>query len=119
MKLTGEELRAYNPKLMELPQVIAANKIDVIYEDGENENPLKRLKREFDPQGIPVFPISAVSGKGVNELLYHVRKLLDTLDPEPVIFQPEFVMEVDSTANLPYTVWNIRKIICMWWKVQE
>ena len=100
----NEELRAYNPKLMELPQVIAANKIDVIYEDGENENPLKRLKREFDPQGIPVFPISAVSGKGVNELLYHVRKLLDTLDPEPVIFQPEFVMEVDSTANLPYTV---------------
>ena len=100
----NEELRAYNPALLELPQVIAANKTDAIFDDGESENPVERLKKEFEPKGIAVFPISAVSGKGIKELLYHVRKLLDTLDPNPVIFEPEFVMEVDSTANLPYTV---------------
>ena len=61
--------------------MIAANKTDAIFDDGESENPVERLKKEFEPKGIAVFPISAVSGKGIKELLYHVRKLLDTLDP--------------------------------------
>ena len=57
----NEELKAYNPKIASRPQVIAANKTDAIYTE---DNPLQRLKDEFEPQGIPVFPISAVSGKG-------------------------------------------------------
>ena len=104
IRAINEELGAYNPKLLQLPQVVAANKTDVIYDDGESENPVDRLKKELEPQGIRVFPISAVSGYGVKELLYYVRELLDQLDPEPVIFEPEFVMEVDGTANLPFTV---------------
>lgn len=104
IRAINEELGAYNPKLLQLPQVVAANKTDVIYDDGESKNPVDRLKKELEPQGIRVFPISAVSGYGVKELLYYVRELLDQLDPEPVIFEPEFVMEVDGTANLPFTV---------------
>ena len=104
IRAINEELGAYNPKLLQLPQVVAANKTDVIYDDGESENPVDRLKKELEPQGIRVFPISAVSGYGVKELLYYVRELLDQLDPEPVIFEPEFVMEVEGTANLPCTV---------------
>ena len=104
IRAINEELGAYIPKLLQLSQVVAANKTDVIYDDGESENPVDRLKKELEPQGIRVFPISAVSGYGVKELLYYVRELLDQLDPEPVIFEPEFVMEVDGTANLPFTV---------------
>ena len=48
--------------------VIAANKIDAVY--SEDEDPVEILKQEFEPEGIKVFPISAVSGKGVKELLY-------------------------------------------------
>ena len=54
---------------------------------------------------MKVFAISAVSGKGLKELLYYVKQLLDTIDKEPVIFEQEFFPEdVLITENLPYTV---------------
>lgn len=99
----NEELRAYNPEIARRPQVIAANKTDVIYADGEN--PLERLKKEFEPQGIAVFPISAVSGQGISELLYHVQHMLDNIEKKPVVFEQEFFPEdVLITENLPFTV---------------
>lgn len=99
----NHELRAYNAELAERPQVIAANKVDVIY--AEDEDPVQRLKEEFEPQGIKVFPISAVSGQGLKELLYYVRELLDTLPQETLTFEQEFFPEeryIDE--NLPFTV---------------
>ena len=54
--------------------------------------------------GIRVFPISAVTGKGVRELLYSVYELLSTVDPEPVIFPKEFEIIYAGDRNLPYTV---------------
>ena len=99
----NEELKAYNPKMATLPQVIAANKTDVIY--SEDEDPVERIRAEFEPQGMKVFSISAVSGKGLKELLYYVRELLDTLPKEAVVFEPEYdPNEYDPNANLPYTV---------------
>ncbi len=97
-----EELKAYNPKLLELPQAIAANKLDALYD--EEMNPLKALKDEFECQGIPVFGISAVSGEGVNELLYYLFKVLSTVDRTPKIFEKEFEVEYMTDRNLPYTV---------------
>ena len=100
----NEELRAYNEEISKRPQVIAANKIDAIYvEDGED--PVQKLKDEFEPQGIKVFPISAVTGQGLKELLYYVRDLLNELPQEPVVFEQEFFPdEVRIDDNLPYTV---------------
>ena len=99
----NRELEAYNPEIAKRPQVIAANKIDAIYE--ESESPVELLKMEFEPKGIRVFPISAVSGKGVKELLYYVQSLLNEMEQEPVTFKQEFFPEdVLVTENLPYTV---------------
>ncbi len=99
----NKELEAYNPLLLARPQVIAANKTDAIYE-GEEGNPVDRLKQEFEPKGIQVFPISAVSGTGLKELLYYVNDLLKEADPEPVVFEKEFFPEFMQNAELPYTV---------------
>ena len=49
----NKELEAYNPEIAARPQVIAANKIDCIFDDGE-ESPIDQLKAEFEPQGISV-----------------------------------------------------------------
>ena len=99
----NEELRAYNADLEKRPQVIAANKIDVVY--SEDEDPVQRIRDEFEPKGIKVFPISAVSGKGLKELLFYVRELLDTLPQETVVFEQEyFPDEYRIDENLPYTV---------------
>ena len=99
----NEELKAYNPRMATLPQVIAANKTDVIY--SEDEDPVERIRAEFEPQGIKVFSISAVSGKGLKELLYYVRELLDMLPKEAVVFEQEYdPNEYNPNDNLPYTV---------------
>ena len=102
----NKELHTYNPVLSDRPQVIAANKIDAIYDDGSGqEDPVKELKAEFEPKGIPVFPISAVSGKGVKELLYFVKEKLAGINDEPVIFAREFDLDsLNIAPNLPYTV---------------
>ncbi|MCB6608888.1 GTPase ObgE [[Clostridium] symbiosum] len=102
IRAINAELKAYNPELLTRPQVIAANKTDAIY-DGEEEDPIERLRKEFEPEGIRVFPISAVTGKGVKELLYHVNELLKTVDQKPIIFEKEFEYQFQA-EKLPYTV---------------
>lgn len=97
------ELEAYNPYIAKRPQVIAANKVDVIYPEGED--PIQRLKDEFEPKGIRVFPISGVTGAEIKELLYYVSDRLSELDQAPVIFEPEYFPEEELIhENLPYTV---------------
>ena len=99
----NKELTAYNEEIAHRPQVIAANKTDLIY-DGENEI-VEKLRKEFEPQGMKVFPISAVSGKGVKELLYYVREELRGLDEKPIVFEQEyFPDEMLLTGDEPYTV---------------
>ncbi len=98
----NKELEAYNPELIEKPQVIAANKIDAIY--NEEESALPALKAEFEPKGIQVYPISAVSGQGVKELLYHVNELLANLDDAPVVYEQEYFPETALFQEDAYTV---------------
>ena len=98
----NKELKNYNEDLAKRPQIIAANKMDAV--DPEAEDPVEKLKQEFEPQGIKVFPISAVSGQGMRELLYYMSALLSTLDEKPVIFEPEYFIAGQDDANAPYTV---------------
>ena len=99
-----EELLAYNPGLLERPQVIAANKMDAAGTPEEADEILNRLRKEFEPQGIQVFSISAASGQGVKELLWHIHKLLGTVDTTPVVFEKEFEVQYAGDKNLPYTI---------------
>ncbi len=97
------ELEAYNPEIAKRPQVIAANKIDAIYQDGED--PIQALRDEFEPLGVKVFPISGVTGQGIKELLYYVSEELSKLDQTPVIFEQEYFPEEELLyEDLPFTV---------------
>ncbi len=98
----NKELESYHPKLLEKPQVIAANKIDVLYEqEGEI---IRQLKAEFEPLGISVYPISAVSGQGLKELLYAVKKMLDETIEEPVVYASEYDPAERQAKMEAYTI---------------
>lgn len=103
IKAINEELVRYNPELAKKPQVIGANKCDVFF-GTEEDTVITLLKEEFEPQGIKVFPISAVSGKGVKELLYAVKEMLNELDDEPIVFEQEFFPEQMVSMDEPFTV---------------
>ena len=98
----NKELEAYDPSILEKPQVIAANKMDVCME-GSDEI-IATLRKEFEPKGIQVFAISAVSGQGVKELLYHVQELLKTCPDEIIIYEPEFDPALRFFDDEPFTV---------------
>lgn len=99
----NKELHEYNPELAKKPQIIAANKTDVFY-GTEEETVITLLKEEFEPKGVKVMPISAVTGRGVKELLYQVKDMLSALDQEPVIFEKEFYTEELEFKQEPFTV---------------
>jgi GTP-binding protein len=97
------ELKAYNEELASRPQVIAANKMDTLPEE-DQETYIELLRESFGTE-IPIFPISAVSGKGVKELLYHVRGMLDELGEDRIVFEREY-FPADETVQEPYTVYR-------------
>lgn len=100
----NKELEAYNEEIAHRPQIIAANKIDAIYSE-ESEDPIQKIRDEFEPKGIKVFPISAVSGQGLKEVLYYVSDLLSEIDEPPTVFEAEFNPDTDIViGNEPYTV---------------
>lgn len=100
----NKELEAYNPEIAKRPQVIAANKTDVIPADAETD-PVALIRQEFEPKGIEVFPISAVSGEGVKPLLYKVYEMLSAIGEEPTVFEQEYFPEAAAAdGDEPYSV---------------
>lgn len=103
IKAINAELLAYNRDLASRPQVIAANKCDALY--GEDyETVISLLKEEYEPKGIKVFPISAVSGKGLNELLWYVNNLVKEIPDEVIEFEPEMDVDFRDDPDLPFEV---------------
>ena len=84
-RVIREELSSYGHQLQDRPELIAANKIDL---PGALEN-LEKFSEAFP--SLRVFPISGVTGAGVQDLLFAVADLLDALQiqPEPVITDEE------------------------------
>lgn len=89
----NKELEKYNSDMSNKPQIIVANKIDCIFPEEGSEDPVARIKKEFEPKGIKVIATAAIKNDNVKSVLYEVRKILDTLDDKPVVFEQEFFPE--------------------------
>ena len=89
----NKELEKYNSDMSNKPQIIVANKIDCIFTEEGMEDPVERIKKEFEPKGIKVIATAAIKNDNVKSVLYEVRKILDTLDDKPVVFEQEFFPE--------------------------
>ncbi|MBO5260968.1 MAG: GTPase ObgE [Coprococcus sp.] len=102
--IINDELKKYNRDIENRPQVIAANKVDLLDDIGY-ETVIEMLKEEFpESEGYKIFPISAVSGKGVNELLWYVNELVKQSPREIIEFEPEIDLEMMDDPELPFEV---------------
>ncbi len=81
----NNELREYSEKLLERPQIVAANKTDLMGDDSEE---LNRIIKKLNEMGYEVFPVSAATGAGIEELITCAAKLLK--DVPDVVFDQEF-----------------------------
>ena len=84
----SDELAAYGG-LAERPMIVAANKMDL---PGSEEN-LERLKEHLHGTDIEVFPISAATHKGLDELMNAIIRILPTL-PDTTVFEEEVFEEI-------------------------
>nr|WP_085560561.1 GTPase ObgE [Carnobacterium iners] len=85
----NNELESYDLRLMERPQIIVANKMDVPGAEeklAEFKEQLRLLKEDEYEDDIPVFPISAITHKGISNLLNATVDILDVTS--------EFLLEV-------------------------
>jgi GTP-binding protein len=88
------ELERYSKLLTERIQVIAANKIDLLYE----REGLDEFVKEMAARGYKVFPISAATGEGIDPLMHYVTEQLDTIEP-PVIHEMVEILEDDAELD--------------------
>lgn len=96
----NEELRQYNERLMELPQIIVANKMDV----PEAEEHLKTFKEQLDNE-ITIAPISTITKQGVQELLFKIADMLDEIpEGETILDQEEVVTYAYKKEKIPFTI---------------
>ena len=59
------ELEQFDPALLNKPQIVAANKSDIIFDEEKAEEFMAYMKKK----GRKVFKISAATGEGVQDLL--------------------------------------------------
>ncbi len=72
-----KELEAFNKKIIEKPEIIIANKMDVATAS-------KNLEEFRSKVNLPVYPIEAISNKGLNEVINKIADMLDTIKKEPL-----------------------------------
>ncbi|MBQ4242551.1 MAG: GTPase ObgE [Lachnospiraceae bacterium] len=97
------ELTAYDADMSRKPQIIAANKLDLLSEE-ERDEVLLKLRDRFESDSVKVFPISAATGEGLKDLLYHVSKVVQDNKESGAVFVQEYFPEYDVAASEPYTV---------------
>jgi GTP-binding protein len=89
-KQINEELRLYNEKLSQRPQIVVANKMDL----PESEANLEEFKKKVESlANVQVFPVSAATSQGIQQLIYATADLLDT---QPLLPEVEETPEVEE-----------------------
>ncbi len=100
----NKELANYNADITQKPQVIAANKIDML-PDGADSEVIQKIRDKYEPLGVKVFAISTLTGQGIKELLYYISKVLTNINEKPVVFDQEFFPETMArTSEDAFTV---------------
>jgi len=97
--IINKELREFNEKIMDKPQIIIANKMDI---EGATAN-LEEFKKKVD---LPVFPISAMLDSDLNIVVNSLADILDTIEKQPLYEEEKFESHVlyKFEEEVPFTI---------------
>ena len=98
----NKELKKYSEKLSTRKQIIVANKIDVMQDEGI----MKEVEQLAKKEGLELYKISGATKQGVQELIDHVSEILKTLPKEDLI---EIEDRIVYTLEDEKQQWEIKK----------
>ena len=96
----NRELAGYSEFLASRPQIIVANKTDLL---GENREPVEKLRQYAREHDFGFLELSAATGQGVQELIHKTWEMLQELPPV-FIYEPEFVQTEEMVTERDITV---------------
>lgn len=97
----NDELKLYNEKLSTRPQVVVANKMDIL----EDESVFDEFKNELEKRGYKVFKMSAATRQGIDDVIAYVSELLREAEEielvsEEEMFRPELDEQQDEGLQI-------------------
>jgi GTP-binding protein len=97
-----EELRLYSPELAKKPQIVVANKMDL---PNAHEN-LRRCLPYWRERGYEVFAISALTGEGIEPLVYRMAELVKAMQPTAPLPEAseEVIVAPPKRTEAPLTI---------------
>ncbi|MGL5346091.1 MAG: GTPase ObgE [Peptostreptococcaceae bacterium] len=97
----NDELKLYNEKLSTRPQVVVANKMDIL----EDESVFEDFKNELEGRGYKVFKMSAATRQGIDDVIAYVAQLLQEVEDielvtEEEMYRPELDVQEDEGLTI-------------------
>jgi GTP-binding protein len=104
----NNELKSYNPVLLEKPQIVIANKMDI---ESAKEN-LEVFKKKVN---VPIYEISAIQNKGLAKALIALADILDTVPNTPLYKEENFENHVlyKFKKEKPFTINRVGNEWCI------
>ena len=101
VKSIHAECESYDPEILKKPIIVAANKVELIQSE-EQEEALKDLEKYCKDMHYPFFKISAASNQGIYPLLEEAYKLLEGIGKDEMIYESEVDLEnLGAVESLP------------------
>lgn len=99
-ELIENELKLYSEEIWKRPRIIALSKMDTVPSEDYNE-----IREKFEKLGLPLFPISAVTGEGLDPLLFEMHSTLQKAleEPEIPVLMPAMSKEHDLEWDIEKT----------------
>ena len=98
-QVINNELKNFNPKILEKPQIVIANKMDL-------PNALENLEKLKEKISVPIYPISAINNEGIDKVLIVLADMLDNIKKEPLYEKEKFESHVlyKFKEEQPFTI---------------
>lgn len=97
--LIERELKKYSEEIWKRPRIIALSKLDVVQSEDYDA-----IRQKFEKLDLPLFPISAVTGQGLEALLDEIHRTLEAAAEEPDI--PVLMPAMSRATDME---WDIEK----------
>lgn len=97
--IINKELKQFNPNILDKPQIIIANKMDM-------PSSLSNLEKFKNKVNVDIYPVEAINGNGLKEVVLALAKMLEKIKKQPLYEEEKFESHVlyKFKEEQPFTV---------------